>query len=309
MCVLGGFSSLYHPAALALISRGMRESGRGMGFHGMGGSFFQGVTPFLVTWLALALNWRLAFVVFGVPGIILGLVFTIVRFEEDTRTPAPSQADQFIALQRPLKTNKLDLILIYGAALFLGFVFNGSVSSFLTPLLTINMKMELLGMSREMIGSFATTLALLVGVVAQYLGGHLTDRYKPELIMGGFVFVCGLAALLMAISKDWNLLAFTALFAFGYFGSQPPQNCLITKYLRHRQRGFGFGIAYFMSFGAGSFSSSLSGYIADNYTIGTIFLVLGAFAFVSTTLISILLCLNRNTVTPHSTTENLLMRP
>jgi MFS family permease len=298
MAVLGGFSSLYHPAALALISRGLREPGRGMGYHGMGGSFFQAVTPFLVTWLALMLNWRLAFVFFGLPGIVLGLIFVFARFQENIRKSNPSlvQANCAEISLRPGKANKINLILIYGAALFLGFVFNGSVNSFLTAFLTLQMKIKAMGISGELLGSSATTLALLVGVLAQFVGGHLTDRRNPELVMAGFVFVCGAAAILMADAKDWPLLVFTALFAFGYFASQPPQNYLITKYLSHHQHGIGFGIAYFMGFGAASFASSLSGYIAENYHIGYIFYVLGGFALIAMFLVLALMWFNRNTI-------------
>jgi len=114
--------------------------------------------------------------------------------------------------------------------------------------------------------------------------------------MAGFVFVCGAAAILMADAKDWPLLVFTALFAFGYFASQPPQNYLITKYLSHHQHGIGFGIAYFMGFGAASFASSLSGYIAENYHIGYIFYVLGGFALIAMFLVLALMWFNRNTI-------------
>ena len=298
MAVLGGFSSLYHPAALALISRGVHESGRGMGYHGMGGSFFQAITPFLATWIALALSWRLAFVFFGLPGIVLGLVFLNFRFQEnihETKTHA-QHADCAGPPTQISKIISLNLILIYGAALFLGFVFNGSVNSFLTAFLTLQMKTTIFGISGELLGSSATTLALLVGVLAQYVGGHLTDRHKPELIMGGFVFLCGISAIVMAGITDWLLLVFTSLFAFGYFASQPSQNRLISKYLSHHRHGIGFGIAYFMGFGAGSFASSLSGYIAENYHIGYIFYVLGVFALISMFLVLLLSWLNRKTI-------------
>src|SRR5438552_2797025 len=58
---LGLFSGVYHPTGLSIISRVVVEQGRGMGWHGMGGSLGIASGPAYVgAALAVGLSWRLA---------------------------------------------------------------------------------------------------------------------------------------------------------------------------------------------------------------------------------------------------------
>src|SRR3989449_2053269 len=57
---LGLFSGIYHPTGLSIISRVVVEQGRGMGWHGMGGSLGIAAGPAYVgAALAVGLPWRL----------------------------------------------------------------------------------------------------------------------------------------------------------------------------------------------------------------------------------------------------------
>src|SRR6266702_3006755 len=58
---LGLFSGVYHPTGLSIISRVVVEQGRGMGWHGMGGSLGIAAGPAYVgAVLAVGLSWRFA---------------------------------------------------------------------------------------------------------------------------------------------------------------------------------------------------------------------------------------------------------
>ncbi|HLQ42654.1 MAG TPA: MFS transporter, partial [Thermoplasmata archaeon] len=56
---LGLFSGIYHPTGLSIISRVVAEQGRGMGWHGMGGSLGIAAGPaFVGATLAIGWSWR-----------------------------------------------------------------------------------------------------------------------------------------------------------------------------------------------------------------------------------------------------------
>jgi MFS family permease len=276
---LGTFSSLYHPAALSLISRGVRQSGRGMGYHGMGGTLFQALTPIAAAAIAVSFNWRAAFVVFALPGLMLAFLLHRVRISEDVAEKAvgAEQNPRFQADSAHRPSNGLVLFVVCGAALFSGAIFNGSVNSFLNAFLTLRLKLEILGFSPELVGSAATTIALLVGVLGQYVGGKVADLRHPEFVMAGAMGVCAVGAFIMSAVTGWSLVVFTFIFIFGYFSSQPAQNGIITSYVDSSRRGRVFGYQFFIAFGAGSFSSSVAGYVADKFSIDRIFIMLGSF--------------------------------
>ncbi|MFO8090102.1 MAG: MFS transporter [Desulfatiglandaceae bacterium] len=286
---LGAFSSLYHPSALSLISRGVRRSGTGMGYHGMGGTLFQALTPIAAAAVAAALSWRAAFVIFAFPGMLLAFLLYRVRISEDRRDGDETKKGADVRTKpmgRP--TNRLVLFVICGAALLSGAIFNGSVNSFLTAFLILRLKLEILGFTPEIIGSAATTIALLVGVLAQYVGGRVADLRHPEFVMAAAMGLCGFAGLIMAMVTGWALVVFTFIFVFGYFSSQPAQNGIITTYVDISRRGRVFGYQFFIAFGAGSFSSSAAGYVAEKFSIDRIFIMLGTFGITAMCLLLLL---------------------
>jgi MFS family permease len=275
---LGAFSSFYHPSALSLISRGVRRSGKGMGYHGMGGTLFQALTPIVAAAVASGLSWRAAFVLFAIPGMILAFLLYRVRISEDTQGGSDEKTNSHRSAGtagRP--SNRLILFVICGAALLSGGIFNGSINSFLTAFLTLQLKLEILGFTPEIIGSAATTTALLVGVFAQYVGGRVADLRHPEFVMAAAMGLCGISGFVMAAVTGWALVIFTFLFVFGYFSSQPAQNGIITTYVDVSRRGRVFGYQFFIAFGAGSFSSSIAGFVAEKFSIDRIFIMLGSF--------------------------------
>ena len=83
MGMLGLFGSFYHPAGLALISRSVKEVGRGLGYHGMAGNIGLALTPFLVSGLAAYWGWRLVYLFFSLPGLLIGLLALKLTIEEE----------------------------------------------------------------------------------------------------------------------------------------------------------------------------------------------------------------------------------
>ena len=62
--------------------------------------------------------------------------------------------------------------------------------------------------------------------------------------------------------------------AFFHFLTQPAGNYMVADFTPPRLRGLGYGVYFFMSFGAGSVGASLGGYISERAGLGQTFPVL-----------------------------------
>ncbi|MBU1181591.1 MAG: hypothetical protein KKE00_11530 [Proteobacteria bacterium] len=106
--------------------------------------------------------------------------------------------------------------------------------------------------------------------------------YSCAIIFGTFfVFI-------MAKSSGLILIISAILYAFFYFSTQPMQNFLLSNYLPKKRHGIGYGIHFFVTFGIGSTAAAVSGYLADNYGLESVFYAMGA-CFVVSSILSLIL--------------------
>ena len=66
-----------------------------------------------------------------------------------------------------------------------------------------------------------------------------------------------------------------------YFSHQPIGNTLIARFTHSQNRGLGYGISFFLSFGIGSFAAGFSGVIAENMGVASVFPTMGILLFPS----------------------------
>src|SRR6266542_1398173 len=79
LTALGLAASIYHPAALTLLSLGMRRRGRAMGINGVVGSVGQALGPWLGAKAAQLGMWRMAYVVLAVLALTVGGLMFLAR--------------------------------------------------------------------------------------------------------------------------------------------------------------------------------------------------------------------------------------
>ncbi len=72
-----------------------------------------------------------------------------------------------------------------------------------------------------------------------------------------------------------------AAFAFFNFMGQPVYNSLLADYSPANWRGRLYGISYFCTFGLGSFSASILGYVAVKFGTSWIFFVAAGFGLIA----------------------------
>jgi MFS family permease len=253
---LGLASGIYHPTGLAAISRIVREQGRGMGWHGMGGSLGIAFGPAVATLtLTMGWSWRLTVGLLGLlPLIAVALLLGRLVPESIRALPPAAPPKARTLLTKPY----VRMVLVY---LFAGFAYQGSLT-FLP----------------RFIGLAAFVVALGLGAIGQVLAGTLADRRRADRIL--FALSVGASALLVLLAVLGPSAAFTVgALAFGFFlfSLEALQNTLVTRTVPGGIRGFAFGLTFLSVFGLGSAGAAASGILVARGELSALFLTLAAF--------------------------------
>ncbi len=262
------FLSIFHPPAFAIVSTRYRKTaGRALGILGTGSTFGLAITPAVVGWLGENYSWNLAFILFGVIGLLtLPSLFTVRHRDERTHTHVDGKLN--------ITGYFVVLILIY---VIKGFIYRGTMT-FLPAYIS--------SVSTLAMGGFITSLLLVSGGIGQIAGGELVDRINGIVLLG-FLLIMDTAFLLLMF---WGKMMFITPIFLGmtYFSGQTVINVLISRFVPEHSLGAGYGIAFSIAFMPGSFASALSGYIADTFGLRYIFLVLAVVSSISVILTIIL---------------------
>lgn len=145
LALMGTFASLYHPSGLAMISHGVRERGKALGLHGMGGNFGIAFSPIIAGSLALRFSWRYAFYLLSLPGFIVGIVFLLAsRTALKAEQPGAILNSAQDTSARPAQRFTIRaLIVLYAAMTLTGFCYRGVVTMLPTYLGRANIELEL----------------------------------------------------------------------------------------------------------------------------------------------------------------------
>lgn len=269
LILMAGGASLYHPTANSLISKVFE--GRvawAMGLHGVVGMLGVMLTPTIAWFLGTTFGWPWAFVFFGMLCLLLVPLFTrnfgvVEKMKENGGTIVDA-----------LKIPELWWLLILNVTI--GLYMKGVEWLFPTYLTRIKMV-------DPMWASVAYTMILVVGVLGQWVGGKAADKAgsKKVLVVTMTGVSAGLLLLLFAPVYAFGILAFIGLYGVCFYAHQPALNALTGFLSPKNQRGAVYGIFFFSSFGVGSISQFISGYLADVYGLDAAFYLLTAFALVS----------------------------
>jgi MFS family permease len=268
LILMAVFASLYHPTANSLISKSF--SGRmseAMGLHGVGGTLGVMLTPTVAYFIGAAFGWQWAFVAFGLLSIALALVF--IRVFRGTNVTIKNGGTVLDAL----KIRELWLLLIFNVAVGL---FMKGVELFFPTYLYENRGIN------QALAAIAYTAVLAAGVPGQWIGGKTADKIgsKKVLIATSTGVFLGFISLLL-FPAPYGILAFIALYGVAFYAHQPALNSLTGFLSPQNQRGAVYGIFFFTSFGIGSLSQFMAGYMADAYGLDAAFYLLAVFALIA----------------------------
>lgn len=266
---MGLFCSIYHPAGLTIISHRIKALTRGMAIHGVYGSTGSALGPILATALASLLSWRAAYAFLGIFNLILAIITFMVIPYHNRKT-----AQENILHNNHGSTNKPALVFFYITNILMGMAYYG-FTTFMPIHFAENTSMILPSISDNMKAGLFPTLVFLAGIFGQLIGGHLGGKFsKPWLLI---ILVSANIPILIILGFTTNLplVLFSIILGITYFSSQPIINTLIAEFTDSSDRGLGFGINFFLSFGIGALAAGACGIIAEYYSVSFVFPVMG----------------------------------
>jgi len=124
------------------------------------------------------------------------------------------------------------------------------------------------------LAAIANSMILFFGVIGQLAGGRGSDRYGSQKVLlvttAGMVVSLGL---LMVLPTSIAVPIFVFLYGRAMFGHQPTVTNLVSKLSPRNMMGLAYGVMFFSAFGVGSISTSLTGWLADKYSLTAAFWV------------------------------------
>ena len=268
--LLGFSCSIYHPAGLTLISQRVQAITKGMAVHGIFGTTGSALGPIMATTLAFLISWRASYAVLGVFNIILALVTIVVIPKRDHSGNGKMEQQE----NRVEKTNRPALIFFYMTNMLMGFAYYG-FTTFMPTHFAENTSNFLPFISGTMKAGIFPSLVFLAGIIGQVIGGRLGTRYKRTKLLPLIIAINIPFLLLMGYTTDFFLVLCSLGLGMAYFSNQPISNTLIAEFTHSDNRGLGYGINFFLSFGIGSLAAGVGGFIAENMGIAYVFTAMG----------------------------------
>ena len=287
MFLMALWASFYHPTANGLIAKAFTENtGGAMGTHNAAGNLGQVLTPTIAYYLGVAFNWRLSFVFFGALSVVTAAFLSRIEVDEGDPSGMSQSYLEFI------KTPGLWMILLYNV--FVGFLFR-SVDLFFPSFLSVE-KGYTGGLA-----AVANSAILLLGVAGQLLGGMGSDRLgqTKTLLIASAGMALSLVLLMVLPTGTMGVALFIVIYGVSMFGHQPTVTSMVSRLSPRRMMGLAYGVMFFSAFGVGSLSTTVTGYLADKYSLTTAFwLNAGVGAAMLAVSVLIYLKINNNDMKP-----------
>ncbi|WP_302082274.1 MFS transporter [Salinibaculum rarum] len=317
--VLWGVSaSVYHPAGLSLISKGVDRRGTGLAYHGIAGNLGIGLGPLTAAVLLLFVDWRTVALVLGAPALLAAVYAARADFDEtaavepvtdggDEGDDGGSKADagveslgEFLSQSRRLFAGTFTLVFVVvmcsglyyrGILTFMPELVSGlpgfepiPVGSLLPESLRSALSIPAEGGQTLEPATYFYSGLLLVGVFGQYAGGKLSDRVPVEYgIAGAFGTLAVLALLFVPVSEMGlgPLLVLGLVLGVVLFVVQPLYQATVAEYTPAGTRGLSYGFTYLGVFGVGALGGGIAGTILQYGSVTGLFLTLASFAGVA----------------------------
>jgi MFS family permease len=303
----GVAASVYHPAGLTLISKGVEDRGTGFAYHGMAGNIGIGLGPLVTAVLLLFFDWTTVAALLAIPAVAAGLYAVRADVDETAAVDANGESDgvtarseggvdslaEFLTESRTLFAS--GFVAVFAIVMLNGLFYRG-VLTFLPNLLEGLAVFQPVPLGDVVPGidpGSGRTLnperyfyagLLLVGVGGQYLGGKLSDLVPIEYAISAIFATLAVLALVFVPVTSLGLvpvLAFGAVLGFTLFTVQPLYQAIVADYTPAGTRGLSYGFTYLGTFGVGALGGAIAGTILTYATVGALFATLAAFAVVA----------------------------
>lgn len=291
LAALGLFSGIYHPIGLGMISKEIKRVSLGMGYNGMFGNLGLATAP-LLTGL---LNWfwgpQAAYLALGALNLLgVGLMFILPPIGDHRSDIKESDEDNGL----------LGAFLILLVAMMLGGIVYRGATVILPAYFELKNQgiflwfssMTGVGLSKNLVATSVTSFIYIVGMLGQYTGGRVAERFDLRICYLVFHALTIPAAALMAVAVDLPLVALAMIYFFFLLGMQPIENTLVAKFTPRKFHHSAFGSKFVLTFGVGALAVKMITVIKTTLGIETVFYAL---AIISIVLVGVILMLIRKT--------------
>lgn len=252
------------------------ELGRAMGFLTLGSTLGTAAGLIVGGLLADLYGWRMAFVLLGAPGVLLGLILYLTVREPPRGRFAPGCAAETL-----VRTAGETLTGLLGNRIYLGVALGWAVQimiGYAIAIWTAPVMLRQFGVSPGTVGTLLGLAFVAGGIPGPIAGGYLTDRLAARdarwrAWLPGLAGVICLAPLWLAL-RQTDLAPFLTLFAFFYLIfllTQAPILSLLHHALGPNERAFGFALALFLNNLIGqAIGAGAVGWISDTLGPGSL---------------------------------------
>ena len=275
---IGLFSGIYHPLGLGLISKGVRRVDLGLGINGIFGNLGLATAPLMagvVNWLAgpRAVLWFLGGL--NLAGAVLMSFLQVVESKAGSGKIEAGGSREDGRLVRAF-------FILIGAAMIAGFTYRGA-SVILPTFLELKGQgvfQALAGvfpgeLSPNLVATLQMSLIYLSGMLGQYIGGRVGERFDPPRAYLVYNFLTLGPVFLLGYFSDLPMVLLALVYMFILLGMQPLENTLIARLTPRRFRHAAYGAKFTMTFGVGSLSVKAVGAIQAGQGIEAVFPFLG----------------------------------
>ncbi len=292
LAALGLFSGIYHPTGLGLISKEMSRVSMALGYNGIFGNLGLAVAPLVAGVFNFFFGPESVYILLGIMnlgGVAFMKIFPIVyTHSDDTSTTVDDDNTMLKGFLILLVAMTLGGIAYRGATVILPAYFelkNQAVFQWLSSITGWSL-------STNLVATVVIFLIYLMGMVGQYTGGRLAERYDPRYCYLIFHGVTVPMALLMALTADLPLILLAMVYLFFLLGMQPIENTLVARFSPRRFHHSAYGTKFILTFGIGAFAVKMVGVIEIVSGVEMVFTTMG---LISLSLTGVIFLLIRNT--------------
>jgi MFS family permease len=270
-------SSPQHPLGSSVLSRYYPTArGWALTFHHTAGNLGSFIGPALASLALLYMDWQTAFVVFGLPSLLMGLALYVVgdRTGVSDELEAGKKKRMKANLNAYLRCLKNRNIIFTSLVLMVGAAGRGTGvnNTYLVPFF-----MERFGVSASA-GGFLLTLMLGAGLVGPLMIAWFSDRIgKRTLITQGTLLVSAIMTFWLAQHAVLGWFFYLNLVLYGAFvqarGSLT--QTMIGDFATPELTDAAFSIYYFVGFISGPIWTLIIGYVMESYGFTPAFYVAG----------------------------------
>jgi MFS family permease len=285
---VGLFSGIYHPVGLGWIARNIENTSLAMGYNGMFGNLGLATAPLVAGLINYGFGLKAVYLTLGLLNI-LGIVL-LSRTQNNVNQVA-------IKRQNNQHNTSLTPFCILLIAMMLGGIVYRGISVTLPAYFQLS-NQHLFAALQHMFGGIGTenvvatvitSMIYLLGMVGQYVGGKVGERYDLRRSYFLFHLITIPAAIAMAYSSNIPLIGFAMVHSFFLLGMQPIENTLVSRLAPPGLMSSAYGLKFILTFGVGALSVKVIEAVKLSYGFSTIYLVLACVSVVLVCAITVLI--------------------